>query len=182
MKRKNNKKIIETHPSILAPTADVGRLFGTDEEVRKFENEKDDAVCSLWVPAFLHVAKIRSEYLVWWWTWRDGKLIQSFWGQGQKKGKWPIRWIGSLLHELRQTWHSHAHVRHLRRWSVSFLKYIQDSLISNFNYSRKYPLACIDNLVSKLNDDQTLLIMYDIICLCKQKLEVSFFIRGQCAM
>lgn len=50
MKRKNNKKIIENdekHPSILAPTADVGRLFGTDEEVRKFENEKDDAVCSL---------------------------------------------------------------------------------------------------------------------------------------
>ncbi|KAL7326186.1 hypothetical protein PS15p_212319 [Mucor circinelloides] len=36
---------------------------------------------------------------------------------------------------------------------------------------RKYPLACINHLVSTLDSNQKVLIMYDIICLCKEKLE-----------
>ncbi|GAN09281.1 conserved hypothetical protein [Mucor ambiguus] len=45
MKRKNNQKIIENneeHPSILSTTVDVDQLFGSKEEVEKYENEKDD--------------------------------------------------------------------------------------------------------------------------------------------
>ncbi|KAL7329932.1 hypothetical protein PS15p_212275 [Mucor circinelloides] len=36
---------------------------------------------------------------------------------------------------------------------------------------RKYPLACINRLISTLDSNQKVLIMYDIICLCKEKLE-----------
>ncbi|KAI8636279.1 hypothetical protein BD408DRAFT_438053 [Parasitella parasitica] len=144
LKRKNNTNISEhtdKYPSIFAISSDVEKLWGTKEEVEAYALEKESS------KEEVSISTNNSAAL--------DELENSFKASSNALGKTGDRFDEEGVFSVNCARHGMP----IRLYDIFESE------------GRKYALAAINHILQQLNNKQKLLIMYDIICLCKNKLE-----------